>query len=140
MAINKFFLEYDDEVRGETGRQDDEVGPLGYSYEYDAAYRRAFGYGRAQVPTGSRANSDFHGLFGHFANQVALFESTGRPMIGVFQTLSAGKAGHFVPGITEPEVVSSTGGAVVDVDSGGEEVVVVAAGRPVVEVVDAGAR
>ena len=38
-----------------------------------AAYRRAFGYGRAPVPTGSRANSDFHGLFGHFANQVALF-------------------------------------------------------------------
>src|SRR5579863_831278 len=38
-----------------------------------AAYRRAFGYGRAAVPAGSRANSDFHGLFGHFANQVALF-------------------------------------------------------------------
>jgi hypothetical protein len=38
-----------------------------------AAYRRAFGYGRGAVPTGSRANSDFHGLFGHFANQVALF-------------------------------------------------------------------
>jgi hypothetical protein len=38
-----------------------------------AAYRRAFGYGRSPVPAGSRANSDFHGLFGHFANQVALF-------------------------------------------------------------------
>ncbi len=38
-----------------------------------AAYRRAFGYGRSPVPTGSRANSDFHGLFSHFANQVALF-------------------------------------------------------------------
>ncbi len=38
-----------------------------------SAYRRAFGYGRAAVPVGSRANSDFHGLFGHFANQVALF-------------------------------------------------------------------
>jgi hypothetical protein len=38
-----------------------------------AAYRRAFGYGRAAVPTGSRANSDFHPLFAHFANQVALF-------------------------------------------------------------------
>ena len=38
-----------------------------------AAYRRAFGYGRAPVPVGSRANSDFHGLFSHFANQVALF-------------------------------------------------------------------
>src|SRR5690348_16083474 len=38
-----------------------------------AAYRRAFGYGRSPVPTGSRANTDFHGLFSHFANQVALF-------------------------------------------------------------------
>ncbi|MFF4273890.1 hypothetical protein [Streptomyces sp. NPDC001536] len=38
-----------------------------------AAYRRAFGYGRAQVPAGSRSNSDFHGLFEHFVNQVALF-------------------------------------------------------------------
>jgi hypothetical protein len=38
-----------------------------------AAYRRAFGYGKASVPSGSRANTDFHGLFSHFANQVALF-------------------------------------------------------------------
>jgi hypothetical protein len=38
-----------------------------------AAYRRAFGYGRSAVPAGSRANSDFHGLFSHFANQTALF-------------------------------------------------------------------
>lgn len=38
-----------------------------------AAYRRAFGYGRSPVPTGSRANTDFHGLFAHFANQTALF-------------------------------------------------------------------
>jgi hypothetical protein len=38
-----------------------------------AAYRRAFGYGSTRVPTGSRANTDFHGLFTHFANQVALF-------------------------------------------------------------------
>ena len=38
-----------------------------------AAYRRAFGYGRSPVPVGSRANTDFHGLFSHFANQVALF-------------------------------------------------------------------
>src|SRR6266513_1931647 len=38
-----------------------------------AGYRRAFGYGRSPVPTGSRANSDFHPLFAHFANQVALF-------------------------------------------------------------------
>ena len=28
--------------------------------------------GRGPVPAGSRANSDFHGLFAHFANQVAL--------------------------------------------------------------------
>jgi hypothetical protein len=38
-----------------------------------AAYRRAFGYGGTRVPAGSRPNSDFHGLFSHFANQVALF-------------------------------------------------------------------
>jgi len=38
-----------------------------------AAYRRAFGYGRAPVPVGSRANTDFDGSFSHFANQVALF-------------------------------------------------------------------
>jgi hypothetical protein len=38
-----------------------------------AAYRRAFGYGRVRVPEGSRANTDFHPLFAHFANQVALF-------------------------------------------------------------------
>lgn len=38
-----------------------------------AAYRRAFGYGSASVPPGSRPNSDFHNLFSHFINQVALF-------------------------------------------------------------------
>jgi hypothetical protein len=38
-----------------------------------SAYRRAFGYGTAAVPTGSRANTDFHGLFTHFINQVTLF-------------------------------------------------------------------
>jgi hypothetical protein len=38
-----------------------------------AAYRRAFGYGRAPVPAGSRANTDFHPLFSHFVNQVSLF-------------------------------------------------------------------
>lgn len=37
------------------------------------AYRRIFGYGGAALPSGSRANTDFHGLFGHFINQVALF-------------------------------------------------------------------
>jgi hypothetical protein len=38
-----------------------------------AAYRRAFGYGRAPLSTGARANTAFHGLFTHFANQVALY-------------------------------------------------------------------
>jgi hypothetical protein len=38
-----------------------------------ATYRRAFGYGSAPVPTGSRANTDFHNLFTHFINQVALY-------------------------------------------------------------------
>jgi hypothetical protein len=38
-----------------------------------AAYRRAFGYGRAPVPAGSRANTDFHPLFTHFVNQVSLY-------------------------------------------------------------------
>jgi hypothetical protein len=38
-----------------------------------SAYRRAFGYGRAPVPTGSRPNSEFHPLFAQFVNQVTLF-------------------------------------------------------------------
>lgn len=38
-----------------------------------SAYRRVLGYGGAPVPTGSRANTDFHKLFSHFNNQVALF-------------------------------------------------------------------
>jgi len=37
------------------------------------AYRRVLGYGRAPVPVGSRANTDFHHLFSHLINQVALF-------------------------------------------------------------------
>jgi hypothetical protein len=37
------------------------------------AYRRAFGYGSAPVPTGTTPNADFHNMFGHFINQVALF-------------------------------------------------------------------
>ncbi len=41
MALNKFFVEYDNESGGATGLLDEEVGPLGYSYEYDTAYRRA---------------------------------------------------------------------------------------------------
>src|SRR5215467_1047257 len=38
-----------------------------------AAYRRVFGYGAGPVPTGSRANTDFHKLFAHFIHQVTLF-------------------------------------------------------------------
>jgi len=38
-----------------------------------SAYKRIFGYGAAPVPTGSRANTDFHKLFGHFIHQVTLF-------------------------------------------------------------------
>jgi hypothetical protein len=37
------------------------------------AYRRVLGYGSAPVPTGSRANTDFHNLFSHFINQVTLY-------------------------------------------------------------------
>lgn len=38
-----------------------------------AAYRRAFGYGGSSLPTGASPNTDFHRMFGHFVNQVALF-------------------------------------------------------------------
>jgi hypothetical protein len=38
-----------------------------------SAYKRIFGYGSAQVPTGSRANTDFHKLYSHFVHQVTLF-------------------------------------------------------------------
>ncbi len=38
-----------------------------------AAYRRAFGYGGAPLPPGSRANGEFHTYFTHFVNQVTLF-------------------------------------------------------------------
>jgi hypothetical protein len=38
-----------------------------------AAYRRVLGYGTAPVPAGSRPNTDFHHLFTHFINQVALY-------------------------------------------------------------------
>jgi hypothetical protein len=38
-----------------------------------AAYRRTFGYGNTRLPQGSTPNLDFHGLFSHFINQVALF-------------------------------------------------------------------
>ncbi|PYV49549.1 MAG: hypothetical protein DMG92_10630 [Acidobacteria bacterium] len=38
-----------------------------------SAYKRIFGYGGAPVPTGSRANNDYHKLFTHFVHQVTLF-------------------------------------------------------------------
>jgi hypothetical protein len=38
-----------------------------------SAYKRIFGYGGASVPTGSRANTDYHKLFSHFVHQVTLF-------------------------------------------------------------------
>jgi hypothetical protein len=38
-----------------------------------SAYRRVLGYGSGPVPSGSRANTDFHHLFSHFINQVTLF-------------------------------------------------------------------
>ena len=41
MPLNKYFVKYDDEPAGVVGLLDELVGPLGYSYEYDAAYRRA---------------------------------------------------------------------------------------------------
>jgi len=41
-----------------------------------SAYKRIFGYGGAPVPTGSRANADFHKLFAHFVHQVTLFCAT----------------------------------------------------------------
>jgi hypothetical protein len=37
------------------------------------AYRRAFSYGNAPVPSGTTPNVDFHNQFSHFINQVALF-------------------------------------------------------------------
>lgn len=38
-----------------------------------SAYRRAFGYGAASVMPNASPNQDFHPLFTHFVNQVALF-------------------------------------------------------------------
>ncbi|HYV37720.1 MAG TPA: hypothetical protein VE988_18695 [Gemmataceae bacterium] len=38
-----------------------------------AGYRRVLGYGGGPVPTGARANTDFHNLFCHFINQVTLY-------------------------------------------------------------------
>jgi hypothetical protein len=41
--------------------------------ERHAAYRRAFGYGGAPLMAGATPNLDFHRMFGHFVNQIALF-------------------------------------------------------------------
>jgi hypothetical protein len=38
-----------------------------------SAYRKAFGFGGASVPTGSRPNTSFGRLFSHFNSEVALF-------------------------------------------------------------------
>ncbi|WP_180541507.1 hypothetical protein [Nevskia soli] len=38
-----------------------------------SAYKRIFDYGGGPVPSGSRANTDFHKLFAHFVHQVTLF-------------------------------------------------------------------
>jgi hypothetical protein len=38
-----------------------------------AAYRRAFGYGSTPAPSSTTPNVDFHHMFGHFINQVALY-------------------------------------------------------------------
>lgn len=38
-----------------------------------SAYRRAFGYGSAPVMPNATPNADFHPLFTHFVNQVAIF-------------------------------------------------------------------
>jgi len=37
------------------------------------AYRRVLGYGNSPVPPGTRPNAEFHHMFGHFINQVALY-------------------------------------------------------------------
>src|ERR1051326_3729979 len=42
------------------------------------AYRRVLGYGTAPVPPGSRANTDYHHMFSHFVNQIALYRSEER--------------------------------------------------------------
>jgi hypothetical protein len=42
------------------------------------------------------------------ASHVALFASTGNVVIGVFQTLSAGKAGQLVPGNVGPATRGDT--------------------------------
>jgi hypothetical protein len=38
-----------------------------------SAYRRVFGYGGGAAPAGARPNTEFHGLFTHFVQQVTLF-------------------------------------------------------------------
>ena len=71
--------------RGGTVRLSDGQGAFGL-YQFDrrevlrytlrdrlSAYRRAFGYGSANVPPRSRPNTEFHNLFSHFINQVVLY-------------------------------------------------------------------
>jgi hypothetical protein len=41
MPLNKFIIRYDNVDQGEADLQDMGVGPLGYVYEYNDAYRRA---------------------------------------------------------------------------------------------------
>src|SRR5439155_9168890 len=38
-----------------------------------SAYRRILGYGSGAAPGNARPNTDYHGLFSHFINQVSLF-------------------------------------------------------------------
>jgi hypothetical protein len=59
-------------------------------------------------------------------SHFALFGSTGSPVIGVFQTLPAGNAGHLVPGNSVPGVA---GAVVVVVVGEGPSVVVVVGGQ-----------
>src|SRR5271166_3802906 len=47
------------------------------------------------------------------ASHLTLFLLTGRPVIGVFHTLSAGKAGHVVPGSVWPAAVELLAASVV---------------------------
>lgn len=41
MPLRKFIVRYDDPAHGTFDAQDMGLGPLGYVYEYDDAYRRA---------------------------------------------------------------------------------------------------
>ncbi len=80
-------------------------------------------------------------------SHLELSGSTGNPVIGVFQTLSAGNAGHVVPGMSRPPtpagavvVVVGTAAWLVDVVADGNVVVVVVVVVAFVVVVTAGRR